>query len=210
MSILTAIIRTVIIYFLILFFIRLMGKREIGKLSPFDLVVAIMIAEIAVFSIEDDSISLIVGIIPVVILVILEIAMAIISLKSNYLRGLINGRPQILIKKGKIDYQNLKKTKYSINDLLLQLRKKDVFDIEQVELGILETSGDFSVIKKGTSSYGFPVIIDGQITSNEEISGVNRNWVENKLEDKEFKIKDVLLATVNENKELKFYFKDEI
>lgn len=206
MKVITTVNKTIIIYFLILLFIRIMGKREIGKLSPFDLVVAIMIAEIAVFSIE-DSIPLLEGIIPVVVLVILEIIMASVSLKSNFLRGLINGRPEVLIKKGKIKYRKLKQTKYSVNDLLLQLRKKDIFNIDQVELGILETSGDFSVLKRGITSYGFPVIIDGEITTREKITGVSKNWVEEEIKKRDIKINDIILATVNENKNLKFYFK---
>ncbi|MFW5972103.1 MAG: DUF421 domain-containing protein [Bacillota bacterium] len=199
--------KTIIIYFIILILVRIMGKREIGQLSPFDFVVAIMIAEMAVIPIENEKITLIKGMFPIILLVLLEILIAFISLKSNFLRGLITGRPQILVKNGHINYENLKKTRYNINDLLMQLRNKDIFNVKEVDLAILEPSGELSVLKVGTDPYGFPVVIDGKISNNEKITGVSRKWVENKLKEKGAVDKEIVLATVNQNKDIEIYYK---
>ncbi|MFP4660704.1 MAG: DUF421 domain-containing protein [Halanaerobiales bacterium] len=201
------ILKTIIIYFLILILIRIMGKREIGQLSPFDFVVAIMIAEMAVLPIEDEKINLLQGVVPIVVLVVLEIIIAYISLKSNPLRGIITGRPQILVENGQINYQNLKKTRYNINDLLMQLRVKDIFNIDEVELAILETSGELSVVETNATPYGFPVVLDGKLSNNKKITRVSNSWVEQELLKRSVNIKDIVLATVDKNKRMKVYFK---
>ncbi len=201
------IFKTVVIYFLILVLVRIMGKREIGQLSPFDFVIAIMIAEMAVMPIEKDEINLIQGVTPIILLVILELIIAYVSLKSNFLRGIISGRPQILIKNGEIEYNSLKKTRYNINDLLMQLRFKDVFNIDEVELALLEPSGELSVVRKSDSQYGFPVVIDGKVSNNQSITGVSREWVEKEIEKRKIDFSEIALATVDKNKEIKMYFK---
>lgn len=201
------IFKTTTLYFVILIIVRIMGKREIGKLSPFDLVVAIMIAELAVFPIEEKDLSLIDGLVPILVVAGLEILLAVTSLKSIFLRGVINGKPEILIENGDIIYENLKKTKYNMNDLLLQLRKKDVFDIEEVEIALLETSGDLTVLKKDDKNYSFPVIIDGKLSSNTRFAGVTENWVRKRLKNEDVEIKNVALAVVNNKKKIKLYFK---
>ncbi|MFP4015432.1 MAG: DUF421 domain-containing protein [Halanaerobiales bacterium] len=201
------IVKTVIIYFIILILVRIMGKREIGQLSPFDFVVAIMIAEMAVIPIEDKNLDIFHGMVPIVILVILEIIIAYISLKSNLLRGIITGRPQVLIDNGTINYENLKKTRYNINDLLMQLRIKDIFNIDEVELAILETSGELSVVKKDTTLYGFPVVIDGKLTNNSQISRVSKEWVKKEVSKQGASIEDLALVTVDKRKKIKIYFK---
>lgn len=203
------IFKTIVIYFLILVLVRLMGKREIGQLSPFDFVVAIMIAEMAVIPIESDSVNLIQGLIPIILLVVLEIIIAYISLKSNFFRGLISGRPVILIENGKINYENLKKTRYNINDLLMQLRFKGAFNIDEVQLALLEPSGELSVATETSSPYGFPVIIDGKISNNQKNTGVTSQWVKEQLDRKGVNINNVALVTVDKNKSLKMYFKEE-
>lgn len=206
--VLVIILRTIFIYFTILIFVRIMGKREIGQLEPFDFVVAIMIAELAVFSIEDKNTPLLVGLSPVIVLVLLEIVIAFISLKSNYIRGLISGRPMILIEKGEIKYKNLAKSRFNINDLLLQLRLNDVFSVDEAVLAILETSGELTVVKKGKGSYAFPIIMDGKISQNLKIAGVDKIWVENYFKEKNVDKKKIALATVDENKLVKIYYKE--
>ena len=203
------IFKTVVVYFLILVLIRVMGKREIGQLSPFDFVVAIMIAEMAVFPIEEENINLVQGMTPIVLLVLLEIIISYISLKSNYLRGVITGRPQILIENGEINYKNLKKTRYNINDLLMQLRLKDVFNIDEVELALLEPSGELSVVRKDIPPYGFPVVIDGKISNNQVNNRVSKQWVEKELEKRGVNIDKIILATLDKNKEMKIYCKKD-
>ncbi|MCK8817318.1 DUF421 domain-containing protein [Natroniella sulfidigena] len=209
-------LRTVFIYFLTLFAIRLMGKREIGELSPFDLVVSIMIAELAVIVIENRGSSLWDGVIPLLTLVGIEIVVSYLSLKSEFIRKTVNGTPNIIIKNGEIMKEELKKSRYTIHDLLAQLRQKDIFRINDVEFAILETSGDLSIIPKSqkrmvtpedldldTKYEGLPIVLiaDGVINykSLEEVE-LNEEWLLNKLREHNINHpSDVLLATLETN-----------
>ena len=199
--------KTVMIYFIILLLIRIMGKREISRLSPFDLVVAIMIAELAVIPIEDKSITLWEGLLPIIVLVILEISMSIISLKSNFLRGLINGRPEIVVKDGQVIYHVLKKARYNINDLLLQLREKDIFSIDEVKLALLETNGNLSVLRKEEQSFAIPVIVDGRYSDSLQLTDFNKEWVEQELDRRDLERTEIILATVDHERNFKYYLK---
>ncbi|WP_164522217.1 DUF421 domain-containing protein [Halocella sp. SP3-1] len=199
------IIKTTFIYFAMLVIIRIMGKREIGQLSPFDLVIAIMIAELAIFPIENEELGIIDGLVPIIVLAFLEILLSILSLKSIFIRRLVSGRPEILIKNGEILYEALKKTKYNVNDLLHQLRMKDIFDIDDVKVALLETSGDITVLKQSDDSFKLPVIIDGKISYNKELVNINKEWLQKKLQDIGVDKSQILLATIDENKELKIY-----
>ena len=199
--------KTVMIYFIILLLIRIMGKREISRLSPFDLVVAIMIAELAVIPIEDKSLTLLEGLLPIIVLVILEISMSIISLKSNFLRGLINGRPEIVIKDGQVIYNVLKKARYNINDLLLQLREKDIFSIAEVKLALLETSGNLSVLRKEEQDFAIPVIIDGQYSDSLQLTDFNEEWLEQELARQGLERTEIILATVDQERNFEYYLK---
>ena len=146
------ILRTFFLYFSIIVIFRLMGKREIGEMSLLDLVVFLMITEAAVIAIEDPKIKMIQAIVPMVLLMIIQISLAKLSLRMPKLRKLLDGEPTIIIHNGKIDERAMKSQRYNFNDLLLQLREKGVFSIEEVEFAILESSGKLSVMKKNTSS----------------------------------------------------------
>lgn len=177
-------LRTLLLYAIIVLVFRLMGKREIGELSILDLVVYIMIAEIAVAAIEDIKTDLIPTILPIFILLLIQIGLAVLSLKSKKIRDLIDGKPTIIINKGKIDEKAMKSQRYNMDDLLLQLREKDVRDIADVEFAILETSGKLSVFEKEPNKSGItiPLIIDGVIqdASLKEI-GKNHSWLTQEL-----------------------------
>lgn len=140
--------RTAFLYMAVLISIRIMGKREVGQLSAFDLVVAIMIAELAAMSMEQIDMPLHEGLIPIFTLVALEIVFAFISLKSHTLRGIVDGGPSIVIANGKVIEKELRKLRYNMSDLLGQLRQKDVANIADVQFAVLETSGQLSVILK--------------------------------------------------------------
>jgi uncharacterized membrane protein YcaP (DUF421 family) len=140
--------RTILTYFIVFIMLRLMGKREIGKLSVFDLVISIMIAEIAVFVIEDKDKPLLEGIIPMVTLVGIQILIAFITLKSLWFRKAIDGVPSIIIDNGKIQRDEMKRQRYNLNDLMLQLRQNHVTDVDEVAFAILETTGKLTVVKK--------------------------------------------------------------
>lgn len=144
--------RTILMYFIVYGAIRLMGKREIGKLSMFDLVVSIMLAEIAAFVIEDIDKPLFHGIVPMLTVLVVQIVMAFLSLKSRKLRLMIDGKPTVLISKGTLHRDEMRKQRYNLDDLLLQLREQNIDSIGEVEFAILETTGKLTVFPKNQSS----------------------------------------------------------
>lgn len=141
-------IRTVILYLIVLLAIRLMGKSELSKLDPFQMVVLFMIAELAAIPIESPSISLLNGATAILTLLLLQIIISLISLKSEKFKTLFNGKPSILINKGTIDEKELKDLRITIDDLTEQLRLKNAPSITDVDYAILEANGDLSVIPK--------------------------------------------------------------
>ncbi|MCE4046910.1 MULTISPECIES: DUF421 domain-containing protein [Bacillaceae] len=177
-------LRTLLLYAIIVLVFRMMGKREIGELSILDLVVYIMIAEIAVAAIEDIKTELVPTILPIFILLLIQIGLAALSLKSKKIRDLIDGKPTIIINKGKIDEKAMRSQRYNMDDLLLQLREKDVRNVADVEFAILETSGKLSVFEKEPNKSGvtIPLIIDGVIqeASLKEI-GKSHGWLQQEL-----------------------------
>ncbi|RSD24084.1 DUF421 domain-containing protein [Mesobacillus subterraneus] len=185
------ILRTLFLYLLILLIFRLMGKREIGELSILDLVVYIMIAEMASLSIENTKDPLINTLLPISVLVIIQIALAFLSLKSKKFRDIVDGKPTIIINNGKIDEKAMRSQRYNFDDLLLQLREKDVGNIADVEYAILEPSGTLSIFQKNqesqqdNSSLALPLIIDGEIQEdNLTMIGKSKPWLLKQLEKK--------------------------
>ncbi|MDP4083386.1 MAG: DUF421 domain-containing protein [Bacillota bacterium] len=182
--------RTIFLYILILIIFRLMGKREIGELSILDLVVFIMIAEMAVVAIEDTKDPLLHTILPMLLLMVIQITLAIISLKSKRFRDFVDGQPTIIINRGKIDEQAMRKQRYNFDDLMSQLREKDIRSIADVEFAILESSGKLSVIEKEkdenkNSKEGditVPLIIDGVI-NDDNLQRINKTnlWLRQEL-----------------------------
>lgn len=157
--------RTVLLYVVVLIIFRVMGKREIGELSILDLVVFIMIAEMAVMAIENPKDPLLYSILPMLTLLIIQIGLAIWSLKSNRMRNFIDGKPSIIIENGKINEHEMKRQRYNFNDLLVQLRDKNIKNVADVEFAILESSGRLSVFEKDQQSgkkgnLNLPFIID--------------------------------------------------
>ncbi|NOU73335.1 DUF421 domain-containing protein [Paenibacillus sp. LMG 31458] len=199
MDILTIFLRTVLIYFVVFLMLKLMGKREIGKLSLFDLVISIMIAEIAVFVIEDVNKPLMDGIVPMATLVLIQILLAVLALKSRALRIFFDGKPSLLINKGMIDREEMKKHRYNLDDLMLQLRQNKIMNVADVEFAVLEPSGKLSVVEKevketakvndgigGTIRFEglpLPLIMDGKVQDeNLEKIGKTRFWLKNQLQ----------------------------
>jgi uncharacterized membrane protein YcaP (DUF421 family) len=141
-------IRTAILYFLVVLSIRLMGKRQIGQLQPFELVIAIMISDLASLPMQDTRLPLINGVIAIVTLLVLQIILSLLQLKVEGARLLFNGKPNILIKKGKILIDQLRRQSVDINDLMEELRIKGYYNLDDIEYAILETSGQISIIPK--------------------------------------------------------------
>jgi len=192
------IIRTLILYLTTVLLLRLMGKRQIGQLQPYELVVIIMISELASIPMQNTGIPLFNGIIPIFLLVAAEITLSLISLKSEKARGVIAGQPSVLIENSRILEAELRRLRLNINELLEQLRQKGVFDVADVEYAILETSGELSVILKSAKRpvqpqdmdiwpdyEGLPVtlIIDGRVIEA-NLAKANRDmaWLERQLD----------------------------
>ncbi|NLL86836.1 MAG: DUF421 domain-containing protein [Syntrophomonadaceae bacterium] len=192
------IVRTLILYLTTLIALRIMGKKQIAQLQPYELVVIIMIAELAAIPMQNTNIPLINGIIPIFILIASEITLSYISLKSIRGRGIICGKPSIIIKNSEIMEDELRRLRYNINDLLEQLRLKNVNNISDVAYAILETSGQLSIILKSPNRPLQPrdmdifpppelmpisLIIDGQvIKENLEQLDLGLDWLKMELE----------------------------
>ncbi len=187
---LTVSLRTIIIYLLILLIFRLMGKREVGELSVLDLVIFIMIGEMAVLAIENFDKPIMYTVLPMLILLVIQIILAIVSLKSPKARKIIDGSPTVIVNKGKIDEAAMKSQRYNFDDLLMQLRAQNILSVSDVEYAILETSGELSVIekkqvKKSDKTGPFPLILDGELlTSNLKYINKSPEWLMKQIEQK--------------------------
>ncbi len=186
--------RTIIIYVLVLIVMRFMGKREIGQMQPFELVISIMIADLASTPMAEIGIPILYGIIPIFGLLFVHIIISVLNIKSIKMREIICGKPRILINKGKIDEMALIKENFTINELQERLRVNSVNNITDVEYAILETSGQISVILKGEKNpvtpedlnlkiapvkISYDLILDGKIMyDNLKKIGKNEEWLE--------------------------------
>ncbi len=202
MEYLTVIFKTIIIYFLVALIFRIMGKREVGQLGTFDLVVFILIAELVAISIENKN-NFFLNLIPVLILVFLQVVISKLSLKSVKFRKIVDGIPTIIIKKGVIDFKNMVEQRYSLDDLLLQLREKDVSDISEVDYAILEINGKLSVFKKKdnkNNTFPLPIIVDGKVNFDNLYSiKKSNNWLLNTLFSRNIKVEDVFYSFYQNN-----------
>ncbi|KZE67425.1 hypothetical protein AWM68_19485 [Fictibacillus phosphorivorans] len=207
MELYTIIFRTLFIYFLIMVIFRMMGKREMGKLSIIDFVVSIMIAELAVISIEDPKIPMINSLVSIFVLLGIQLLLALISLKSRRMREIVDGKPSLIIREGEVDEDEMKKQRYNFDDLLTQLRENNIKSLNEVEFGILETTGKLSVIKKNEDSNRtpfqmiLPLILDGKILEdNLEKMDKTSFWLRQELKKVGFKdIKSISFCTLNDD-----------
>lgn len=141
-------IRTVILYVLVIFAVRIMGKRQIGELQPSELVITILVSNIATLPLEDLNIPIIMGILPVLALVCLEVIMSWVTMKWKWLRQAVSGVPKVIIRGGVLDRQVMKDLRFSVDDLMAALRGNGVFDIKEVQYAVVETNGSVSVYQK--------------------------------------------------------------
>lgn len=189
-------------YFIINIIYRFMGKREVGKLSMVDFIVSILIAEFAVISIENYDQSILISIFPLTLLVGIQILIAKISLKYNKVRNIFDGKPSIMIKNGKINFKEMVKQRYNLDDLLTQLREKDIRAIDDIDYAILENSGRLSVFRKGKSNiYPLPLILDGKVEGSVLIDiNKDKDWLIKELKKEKIDIKDVFYGFYKEDK----------
>ena len=187
--------KSLFFYLLITVVYRIMGKREIGELSIMDFIVSIFIAELAAISIENYNDNMFLSIIPIAVLVVLQIFSAKLSLKSENVRSLIDGNPSVIINRGKVNFEEMLKQRYNLDDLLTQLRAKSIKSIEEVDYAILETSGKLSIFKSEDDknhTYPLPVIIDGKIQEDVLLQiGKDRKWIEESLKKEEYLLEDI-------------------
>lgn len=217
--------RTFFLYILVVITMRLMGKRQIAQLEPFELVITIMIAELAAIPMQDRHIPLVNGIIAITTLLFIQVTFSVLSLKFLGFRTFLDGSYSLLIKNGVIQEQEMRKSRYNLDELLEQLRLKDVFDLADVEFAILETSGELSVLLKSqkrpvtptdlkieTSYEGLPtvLILDGQVMKTElKKVQLTRAWLQTELETHGVKrLEDVFIAVLNTDGELFFQIKE--
>ncbi|WAA10266.1 DUF421 domain-containing protein [Fervidibacillus albus] len=186
----TIIVRTIILYGVITIAFRLMGKREVGELGIIDLVVFVMIAEMAVMSIENSEESMFRSLVPIVVLFIIQFFSSFFSLKSRRFRQYVDGEPSIIIKDGKINEKEMRKQRYNFDDLLMQLRQKDIWNLHEVKYAFLEPTGRLSILKKEDEQNGFaiPLILDGKLQREKlkEI-GKSETWLFERLKEKGYR-----------------------
>ena len=196
----TLIFKTIFMYFFIIFVYRLMGKKEVGQLSIVDLIVSILIAELIALSIQEDSKSIFISVVPILVLVGVQMLISYITLKNDKLRYVIDGKPTIIIKNGKLNFTEMSKLRYSLDDLLTQLRLQGVKSIDKVKYAILENNGNLSVFNDN-SDYPLPLILDGVIDFNtlKEIKK-DYNWLINNLKKRNLEIDEVFYAFYTNNK----------
>lgn len=184
-DILIIIIRTFILYWLILVILRLMGKREVGELSIFDLVVFLLMAEVGALALDDPKSKFLHAIIPMLILLVIQMAVSYLSLKNKKFRDTIEGRPSIIMKDGIINEKEMRKQRYNLDDLLQQLREQQIGSIQSVSYAFLETSGNLSIFKKESEQFIFPLIIDGDIQQDHlQRLGKDEKWLREELKKK--------------------------
>lgn len=188
------IFKTVFMYFFIIFVYRLMGKKEVGQLSIIDLIVSILIAELVALSIESSNKSILISVVPILVLVGVQILISYITLKNEKIRDIIDGKPTIIIKNGKLNFTEMSKIRYSLDDLLIQLRLQGVKSIEKVKYAVLENNGNLSVFNDN-SDYPLPLILDGVIdfTVLKEIKK-DYNWLNGVLKSRKVDIDEVFYA----------------
>ena len=215
---LISIFRATIIYLLILVAMRILGKRQIGDLQPSELVITILLSEIFSIPMQDTKIPLLDTFVPVFLLVGFELITSAISVKSIKFRKLLDGNSIMIIKNGVLDQKQLKKLRYTVDDLLEALRKKDVFDISSVEYAIIETDGTLSVclkaqeaavkvkdLKLPSTEFAIPVVVvsDGRIIEeNLKLIGCNRNQLDEAIRKEKIMPDNIFIMLMDKNKKV--------
>lgn len=208
--------RTVILYIFVTIGIRLMGKRQIGEMQPNELVVTLLISEIAAIPLQDTSKPIIDGVVAIFMLVILEIIISVISMKSFFVRKIMNGKSAVIIKNGVVDQQAMRNVRMTVIDLVELLRGQNVFDISTVAYAVLEVNGNLSVLlkssdqpatsgdlglKKEAAALPLPVISDGKLIKQSiKALEISEAEIKEKLKANKTEIKDVFLLSMDRQK----------
>ena len=219
-----SVIRTILLYIVIILAIRIMGKRQIGELQTSELVVTLLISDIAAIPMQNTEQSLLSGIVPILILIVCEIIISFLMLKRAGFRRIICGKPIVIISDGKINQSEMHQLRMSTEDLSEELRQQGIFNIEDVGFAIVETNGKLSVLKKPekdiptaeelgikTNDKGLEVVVisDGEISKYSlKIFGLNRDWLFDILKKENTELNDVFLMIANGQGEYKIIEKE--
>ncbi len=205
-------IRAILLYILIIFSIRLMGKRQLGELAPSELVVTILVSNIATLPIEDINIPLVMGVIPILTLVCLDVLMSLVTLKFRSVRKLVSGSAKIIISDGKIDQAMLKELRFSTDDVMESLRGMQIFDISQVQYAIVETTGkisaylkdDYQTVTNERFSHKSPqnpptLLIDNGVLIKGALKEIHKTigWLDDVLRQEKMKLCDVFYMSAD-------------
>lgn len=222
---LISIIRTLLLYLVIITAVRVMGKRQIGEMQTSELVVTLLISDIAAIPMQNTAQPLLSGFVPILILVLCEVVLSVIMMKKSKFRKLICGKPQIVINDGKIDQAQMKRLRMSTEDLCEQLRQLDCFNIEDIAYAIVETNGKMSILRKPqkdtptlgdlkikTKDNGIEAVVisDGERSDySMKLCGVDDQWISKTLEQNKVEQKNVFIMTTNKSKQYNIILKEK-
>lgn len=204
-------LRTLILYAIVVVGMRLMGKRQLGELQPSELVITFLISNIATLPIEDNDLPLMSGAVPILTLMCFEVILSWIGMKNRRLRTMLSGTPRIIIRDGKINQKELALLRYSVDDLMEQLRVCGVFDLQEVDMAVVETTGQLSVSKKTAlqpptvtdmgihkSPVAIPAVVvsDGEIVEQGlQLCGIDQKKLQKLIKKEKTALQDIFLMT---------------
>lgn len=205
--------RALILYAVVFVVIRLMGKKELSKVQPFELAIIILISDLASAPMSSRNVSIFDGIVPIITLLVAYIIFTLLVHSSNKVEDIMCGKIVPIIRDGKIIEENFDKNKYTIEDIMTQLREHDVFKIQDVKFAIIENNGNLSVLKneEGFNTVPLNIIEDGGYASeNIEMLKMNESDVDKILKKEKIKLEDVLIGTIDENSNFIYQLKNEV
>lgn len=205
--------RALILYAVVFVVIRLMGKKELSKVQPFELAIIILISDLASAPMSSRNVSIFDGIVPIITLLVAYIIFTLLVHSSNKVEDIMCGKIVPIIRDGKIIEENFDKNKYTIEDIMTQLREHDVFKIQDVKFAIIENNGNLSVLKNedGFNTVPLNIIEDGGYASeNIEMLKMNESDVDKILKKEKIKLEDVLIGTIDENSNFIYQIKNEV
>ena len=205
-------IRSFIIYILVFLVIRLMGKRELAQLQPFELIIIIMIADLAASPLSSSGIPLLNGIASIISLFVVYIIFTLLIQSNNLIQKIMCGRATVLVEHGKINESELRKQQYTVDELFAQIRNEGLFKISDVEFAILETSGDLNIIEKKKAYKQLPVLVitDGKFNKdNLNFLKINEEYIYNILKNKKIDLDNILYAILDEENQFIYQLKEK-
>lgn len=201
MDFINVVFRTFVFYIVMNIFYRIIGKREIGELKIIDLVLSMLLVDVFAIGIENYEENIFMTFLPVLLLIVMQIIVSKYSFKYEKVRRFIDGEPSVIINRGKVNFQEMLKQRYNLDDLLMELRSQGIKSIEEVFYAVLEVSGRLSIFTKDDSGeYPLPVILDGKVDEDVLYQiGKNSDWLEEIISKEGYIIKDIFYAFYRNN-----------